>query len=116
MVDLHRDPEETAGTAMLDFLEAAFKLNNAQWSILLMMCGAGYVIIAQVMDSHGPAMIGFPILVTGAACGQYALTMLGIQLAEDKIVNGSIGMGSGMFAATFLLIVILWAATSITSR
>ncbi len=101
---------------MLEFAEGAFKLTNAYWFLILALSCSGYTILWQMMDSHLPAAAGFPMMVVGAAFGQHAMTTFGWQLSEDKIVNAAIGMGGGMFIATFLLLSMLWMTYFVQSR
>lgn len=101
---------------MVDFAMGAFKLSTAHWTILLLLCGSGYAIIAQMMDSQGPAAFGFPMMVVGCAFGQHAMSFFDWRLADDKVVNAGIGMAGGFLGATLLLVFILWISTVIVMK
>jgi hypothetical protein len=93
---------------MLTFVDQAFTMNQNTWLILLALVGAAYAIMYHAFDGHAEAMIMTPFLVGGAGFGRQAFIELGLRMAHDQVVNDTIGMGSGMLAASILAFLLMW--------
>lgn len=101
---------------IMDFLARCFELDSAGWSVLMMLCGAGYVLLSQMMGEHSPALLGTPIFALCAAIGNRAIVDLGLVAASDKIMNMVVGMTAGMLVGAFLVVGLLWSWNAAMAR
>ncbi len=101
---------------VMDFLARCFELDFPSWCVLVMLCGAGYVLLSQMMGEHGPALLGTPILAVSAAIGNRAIVDLGLIVASDKVMSMVVGMTAGMLVGAFLVVGILWSWNATMAR
>ena len=101
---------------MMDFLARCFELDTASWMVLVMLCGAGYVLLSQMMGDHGPAVLGTPILAICATVANRGLFDIGVSVASDKIMNMVVGMTAGMLVGAFLVVGIIWSWNATMAR
>ncbi len=101
---------------MLHILEQSFVLTSAGWFILCLLAAAGYAMISQMLEDQSSAILGTPILVVGAALGQYLMREFGVSFSHDKTVNMGIGMAAGMFASAIVIVGVLWSWGKFANR
>jgi hypothetical protein len=94
---------------VIDFVTRSFTLDTAGWLVLLSFAAAGYTLIALMLEDHGAAILGAPMLLVGSATGYRAMLELGIQVAPDKLMNMAIGMAGCMLISGLLLVFLLWS-------
>lgn len=100
----------------MEFLARCFELDQSSWAVLLMLCGAGYALLSQMLGEHAPAVMGTPILAVCAAVGSRAIVDLGLVAADDKVMNMVVGMTGGMLIGAFLVVGLLWAWNAAMAR
>lgn len=100
----------------MEFLARCFELDQASWAVLMILCGAGYVLLSQMMGEHGPAVLGTPILAVCATVGNRAIVDLGLVAASDKVMNMVVGMTGGMLIGAFLVVGLLWSWNAAMAR
>lgn len=101
---------------VMDFLVRCFELDFQSWCVLVMLCGAGYVLLSQMTGEHGPALLGTPILAVFATMGNRAIVDLGLVAASDKVMNMVVGMTAGMLVGAFVVVGILWSWNATMAR
>ncbi len=101
---------------MMDFLARCFALDMAGWLVLIVIGGAGYTLISQMVGDHLSALLGAPILVLGAAIGNAAMADLGVVSTNDKVLNMSISMTGGMLMGAGVVVLVLWGWNALMAR
>jgi hypothetical protein len=100
----------------MEFLARCFELDQASWAVLMILSGAGYVLLSQMIGEHGPAVLGKPILAVCAAIGNRAIVDMGLVAASDKVMNMVVGMTGGMLIGAIFLVGLLWSWNATMAR
>jgi hypothetical protein len=100
---------------MIDFMYRAFVLDDFSWFILLSMTAVAAYILHIALENMVVTAVAAPLMLTGGALAQNAVREFNFIISQDKIVNASIAMGSGLFAAGVLLILVMSVWNALTA-
>jgi hypothetical protein len=97
---------------MIDFIYRSFVLDDVSWFLLLSMTAVSVYMLHVALENAVVTFVALPVMVFGGALAQNAAREFNYIIVQDKVVNGSIAMGSGLFAAGVLLILVMsiWSA------
>jgi hypothetical protein len=92
---------------MIDFIYRSFVLDDVSWFVLLSMTAVTVYILHTTLDNFVVTAIAAPLMMLGGALAQNAAREMYYLIVQDKVVNASIAMGVGLFAAGVMLILVM---------
>lgn len=101
---------------MMEFIERSLVLSTAGWFLLIGLGLCSFVLISQMLEDFGLAVLGSPVLMLGAAIGNQTFRELGIPLSSDKIVSMGIGFMIGLIVSSIFLVGTLITINTIRGR
>ncbi len=99
---------------MANFMVRMFALDTESLTLVIMICGWGFMIMRMMVSIPGLAIAAFPLLVLSALAANVLLRESNFVASLDRGAALGFSTGVGMIAALIVIVAIVRLAMSLT--
>jgi hypothetical protein len=92
---------------MSDFLFLMFSVDTNSLTLVLMICGWGFLIMRSMLDSSGLAVASFPVLVLSALASHALFSNTGFIASLERGAGLAVTTGLGMTVSLLVIVVLM---------